>query len=66
MRESNFARHYKAQALKVYVFQEGRARRPFVRLLTTFDGLTYLRIGPIAFIRDGWRLTVKVTTWPAR
>lgn len=59
MRESRFAHHYRSQAFKTYAFQEGRARRPFVRLLTSIPGYTYLRIGPVAVIRDGLRLIVK-------
>lgn len=59
MRETRFAHHYRTQAFKTYAFQEGRARRPFVRLLTSIPGYWYLRVGPVVVIRDGWRLIVK-------
>lgn len=59
MRETRFAHHYRSQAFKTYAFQEGRARRPLVRLLTNIPGYTYLRIGPVVVIRDGRRLIVK-------
>ncbi|HEV8573535.1 MAG TPA: hypothetical protein VGR43_02400 [Dehalococcoidia bacterium] len=58
MRESRFAHHYRSQAFRTYAFQEARARRPFVRLLA-IPGYTYLRIGTVVFIRDGWRLILK-------
>jgi hypothetical protein len=58
MRETRFAHHYRSQAFKTYAFQEGRARRPFVRFLT-IPGYTYFRVGPVVIIRDGWRLAVK-------
>ena len=59
MKESQFAHHYRTQAFKTYAFQEGRARRPLVRLLTSIPGYTYLRVGPPVVIRDGRRFIVK-------
>lgn len=58
MRETRFSRHFRSQAFKTYAFQEGRARRPFARFLKT-PGFTYLRVGPVIVIRDGWRLVVR-------
>jgi hypothetical protein len=55
---SQFTRRFQSQALRIYEFREGAARRPFVRLMQ-MRGYTYLRIGPVVLIREGWRLIVR-------
>jgi hypothetical protein len=59
---SEFTRRYRTQALRTYAYREGLARRPWFRLMTSIKGYTYLRVGPVVVIRDGWRVSLRRAT----
>lgn len=56
MRQSEFAHRFRSQALRTYIWREGRARRPFIRVMRHINGFFWIGIGPLSAWVDGRRI----------